>query len=362
MPTLRRFYQGTSLFCGPSPATGYHFSSGNSGANFIQSLARIQSANDSFSNNRENAGQFGQISILDRLIVAPPSVPLEFTYNQADLNNERILGLYVSGSQGALSLILNGTQADKNYWIGLAPVGVDEIGYTGQVMSKYITNGYLSSYSTEGAVGGFPTTTVGIQGFNWESSTGSVLQPLRAIDPLNNTLTTGVLFTLPTASSGLANSVAVIRPSEITANLSNTIGYVASDLHLQRYSVSFGLNNQPLTQLGQFYPYGIVPQFPVTVNASVTANWGDITTGSLANLICNDNDLSLTINLYKPACLGQPRGTLAASYTLVGAKIDSQAATMNYGDVTSPLTLSFTTTIGGPNDTVHNLFMSGISV
>lgn len=360
-PVIRRFYQAYSLTVSNSPATGYNFTSGNSGVNSLQNLDRLQSVNDSFTVNRQNVGQLGQLAILSQVINEPPTVPMEFAYNVADLNNERILGLYVSGDQGALSLILNGSQADKNYFIGLAPEGVDAINYTGQMQAKYVTNGYLTSYSTEGAVGGFPTTTVGVQGFNWATATGSINQPQYAIDLVNNTLTTGVLFTIPPPSSGLANAVPVIRPSEIQVSLSNTLGYSQSDLHIERYSLAFNLNNQRLTQLNSFFPYAIVPQFPVEVTASVTANWGALVTGSLSTVLCNDTDFTLTINLRQPTCLGQAPGTIAAQYQLFGAKLTTQASTLNYSDVTSPLTLSFTTTLGGPNDTAHNLRMSGIS-
>ena len=97
------------------------------------------------------------------------------------------------------------------------------------------------------------------------------------------------------------------------------------------------------------------------VTASVTANWGALVTGSLSTVLCNDTDYTLTIYLRQPSCLGLPDGTIAAQYRLFGAKLTTQASTLNYSDITSPLTLSFTTTLGGPNDGAHNLTMSGIS-
>lgn len=361
MSVLRRFYQAYAIGVGTSPSTGYLFSSGNSGVNNILYIDRAQSVNDSFTVNRENVGQLGQLAILSKVITSPPSVNLDFSYYTADVRNELILGLYVSGDQGALTNILNQTQADKNYFIALAPEGVDAIGYTGQMQVKYVTNGFLTSYSHEAAVGGFPTTSVGVQGFNWATATGSINQPLYAIDFANNNYTTGVRFSLPTPTSGLANAVPAIRPSEITVSIANSIGYSLSDIHPQRYTVSFNLNNQRLTQLGQFFPYGIVPQFPVDVTMSVTANWGNIVTGSLGNLLCNDADFTVEASLNQPTCLGAPSGAVAAKYKLFGAKLDSESATLAYNDVTSPVTLNFTTTLGGPNDTAHNLTISGIS-
>lgn len=361
MSTLRRFYQSYGVYVSPSPSTGYLFSSGNSGVNNIRNLTRAQSVNDSFTVNRQNVGQLGQLSILSQVINEPPTVNLETSWYVSNVVNDLIVGLYVSGDQGALTNILNQTQADKNYFIGLSPNGIDEINYTGQQAVKYVTNGFLTSYSTEAAVGGFPTTTVGVQGFNWATATGSINQPLYAIDFNANNYTTGVRFTLPPASSGLAGQVPTVRPSEIVVSLANTIGYSVSDLHAQRYTVAFNLNNQRLNQLGSFYPYGIVPQFPVEVTMSVTANWGDLVTGSLGSLTCNDQDFTVSATLLSPSCLGAPSGSVLAQYTLVGAKLTTEAATLAYADVTSPLTLTFTSTIGGPTDSSHNLYISGIS-
>ena len=359
--TNRQFYAVLGLQVSHSPSTGYQFSSGNSGDNFIQSLQRVQTVNDSFSVARQNLGQLGQLSILTKLITEPPTVPLETSYYVADLSNERKLGFYVSGDQSCLTNILNLSEADKNYFIVIAPPGIDAIGWTGNYQTKYVTNGYLTSWSTEGAVGGIPTTTVGVQGFNWATDTGSTARPLYGIDFANNALTTGVLFTLPTLSSGIANTVAAIRPSEITATFGSGVGLDMSDVKLQRYNISFNLNLENLNKLGSFFPYSKVPKFPVDVTASLTAYWGNLITGSLSNLLCNDVESTVSVTLRQPACLGQSAGAVAAQFTLLGAKLDSQSNTESYQDVASTVTLNFTSTIGGPNDTVHNFLMSGIN-
>lgn len=357
----RVFYQALAVFVSPSPSTGYLFSSGNSGVNNLQSLTRLQSVTDSFTVNRVNVNQLGQLAIIGQQITEPPTVPIEMTWDVASLANDLKIGLYTSGDQSALTNILNGTQADKNYFIEIAPPGVDAIGWTGQSQVKYVTNAYLSSYSTEGAVGGVPTTTVGAQGFNWATATGSFNQPLYAVDIGANVLTTGVRFTLPVAGSGLAGEVPAIRPSEITVSIGNPLGLLASDLRIQRYNISANFNNQKINQLGSFFPASIVPQFPVEVTASITAYWGDLVTGSLSTLLCNDVDYTVQVNLRAPSCLGQAPGTVLAQYTLLGAKLTSQSFSDAIADIASQVTLNYTTTVGGPTDTAHNLFLSGIS-
>lgn len=366
----RLFYQVFGLYVSSSPSTGYFFNTGfnnvytgsNSGNNLITNLERVQSVNDSWNQPRLNVLQFGQIAPVDRIIVEPPTVPLEFSYLVDSLANERRLGFDVSGVNGCIGNILNLTQTDKTYFIAIAPPGVDVVGYTGQMQTKYVTNGYLGSWSTEAAVGGLPTTTVGAQGFNWATATGSFNQPLQAVDYINNVLTTGNLFTLPVATSGIINTVAAIRPSEITCSISNpVIGLNMQALNIQRYNFSFNLNLQKLTRLGNFFPYALVISFPVDVTASITAYYSDLTADTLSRLQCNDATYTLTANLLQPYCLGAPSGLVAAQYKLIGAKLDSQSFPESVSDIAAPVTLNFTSTLGSATDQVHNFFMSGIN-
>ncbi len=134
--STRIFYAMEGLGVGPSPATGYNFATGinnvftgaNSGYNLIQQLQRMQSVTDGWSLTRTNINQLGQLSILSREIVTSPEVNLGGSYYVADLANERVLGLdvsgdYVAGTHAALTNILNKSQAEKNYYIAVAPQG-----------------------------------------------------------------------------------------------------------------------------------------------------------------------------------------------------------------------------------------------
>lgn len=367
----RLFYQVFGLYVSPTPSTGVFWNTGfngvytgsnGSGNNLITNLQRIQSVNDSWNQPRVNVLQFGQLAPVDRIIVEPPTVPLEFSYVVSDVANERRLGFDVSGTNGCIGNILNLTQTDKTYFIAIAPPGVDVVGYTGQMQCKYVSNGYLGSWSTEAAVGGLPTTTVNVQGFNWATATGTFNQPLQAVDFINNNLTTGNLFTLPVATSGIINTVAVIRPSEITASISNSgIGLNMAALNIQRYSFSFNLNLQKLTRLGNFFPYALVIQFPVEVTASITAYYSDLVPDTLSRLQCNDANYTVIGNLLQPYCLGSPSGAVAAQFKLIGAKLDSQSFPESVSDVAAAVTFNFTSTLGSATDTVHNFYMSGIA-
>ena len=133
---------------------------------------------------------------------------------------------------------------------------------------------------------------------------------------------------------------------------------MASDLRLQSYDINFNLNLQSLNQLGSRFSYVKVPTFPVPLNCSVTANYGDLTTGTLSDLFCNDNPFNLTVSLYQPGCGGN--GPLAVQYYMKGMKLRSQDfSQQDIGATTSVVKLDFLGQLGGPNDQNVNFFISG---
>lgn len=367
MATTRQFYQVFSIGVGPSPATGYHFQTGfnniytgaNSGQNLIQTLERMQSVTHGFSQDRQTISQLGQLGPVGREITTPPTVDFGGSYYVADLSNERILGFYVSGNQGSLANILNKNQSEKNYFLSIAPQGSDNIGYTGEKQAFLISNGTLASWSTEGSVGNIPTTNFSVQGFNMATYTGSKNQTLLAINPTDGSYVNGILFTLPTATSGINNTVAALRPNDISVSISNAaIGLDISDLKAQSYNISFDLNLQALNKLGSIYPYAREPQFPVTLSASTSFYYGDLVTGSLKDLICNDGSYTLRIAVNDPCGGGE-----AVVYECRGMKIDAQAFdSQDVGSVASIVNLNYSTLIGSSTDSVNNLLISGRNV
>lgn len=368
MATTRIFYPAYALQVGPSPATGYQFITGtnglytgaNSGVNLIQSLERLQSISNGLSQDRTVINQLGQLSFVSREITTPPTVNLGATYYVADLSNERILGFNVSGNGGAIGPILDQTQATKNYWISIAPQGSNNIGYTGVDRDvELISNGQLASWSTEGSVGNIPTTTVAIQGLNYATYTGSNNQELLAINVTDGSYTQGIRYTLPITPSGIAPTVAALRPNDITLDISNAaFGLSISDLKAQSYSISFDLNVQPLTKLGSIYPYAIEAQFPVTLSASASFYVGDLITGSYKSVLCNDVPYNIRVTLNDPCGAGQ-----AVAYEVRGVKVDSESFdSQDVGSIAGVVNLSWSTQLGSATDVSSNLFMSGRNI
>lgn len=358
----RIFYQVLNVFSSPSPSTGVMWSSGvlgntGSGTNLVTQLNRIQSTTNGWSANRQNIIQYGQLGALDRVIIDPLSANLSLNWYVADLSNEYAMGFALNSGQGILNNIINGTQDDRNYFIEIAPQGTDAIGYAGQSQVIEITNGYIGSYSTEGRVGGIPTANVTIEGYNWATFTGSQIQQSQAVESVSGSVVTGIFFSLPVATTGNIGSTSVIRPAEINVNIGNsTIGLDPTDLKIQGYNISFSLNRENLIRLGNKYPYYKAIRFPVSVRASITAYWGNLLTGAINNLFCNDSTYSLVVSLYQPCST-----VVAAQYSLSGFKLDTtELNSMSVGDVAAQSTLTFDGTIGSSASSQSLISFSGI--
>ena len=362
MSTIRQFYQVLAVAVSPSPATGFMWSSGvlgttGSGTNLVTQLQRVQTSTNGWNANRQNIIQYGQLGALDRVIIDPLSSNATFSWYVADLANEQALGFALNSGQGILNNLINATQDERNYFLAVAPQGTDQISYTGQSQVIQITNGYIGSYSTEGRVGGIPTSNITVEGYNWASLTGSLIQQSQAVEPVSGSVVTGIFFSMPTFTTGNIGSTSVIRPAEINVNIgSSTIGLDPTDLKIQGYNISFNLNRENLLKLGTKYPYSKVIRFPVQIRASITAYWGNLLTGSINNLFCADTPYSLIVTLYQPCST-----VVAAQYTMTGMKLDStELSNLSVGDVASQATLTFDGTIGSAASSQSNLTMSGI--
>ena len=211
MARTRVIYQGEALYCSQDVAYNVAQTGTQEGAgvtstpdNFnIKDLNRIQSVNYSFNVTRQDVNQFGDLAAIDQCIVEAPTVSLDASYYLADFTNEHRLGLYVTQSgegtkyggaadnpvgdqtveasglyKSAITNLIDSTTTayQKNYFILTAKEGKDAnlnspsgvpLANSGNYESIIgIGNGFLSSYSTEGSVGGMPTVSIGVEGQN----------------------------------------------------------------------------------------------------------------------------------------------------------------------------------------------------
>jgi hypothetical protein len=382
MPRNRIIYQSEALYAGPAPATGFHYGTFTPGiggstnvpsltGSLVRQLQRIQTANYSFTVDRTDINQFGQLAAIDRIILTNPTVALDFSYILANLINERNLGftIAVSGSQdvSAISGFLNGTEDERNYFIRTVPEGSDAVGFSDLSSGNNgvigIGNGFISSYSTEGSVGNFPTATISVEGLNMnfqQGLSGNFVPAVNAVDGSALTNLYQLPFTLQNTStnSGIS-AISALRPGDITLTIPQTTGggVNTTTMNVQSYTISFDLGRTPIEKLGNKFAFARPIDFPLTVTMSVDAQITDMVAGNIATLTCDDSaTYTPIVTIERPACNDS---TVVAQFKLKGAKLDSQEFSSDIG-ANKTVTLTFSTQVGGTQDLNNGLFISGL--
>ena len=177
MSRNRIIYQSQAVYAGPDKDPDSKDWRHETGTELPSQLQRIQSANYSFDIARQDVNQYGDLAAIDRVILESPTVSLDFSWYLCSLYNEDMLGFFVNdhatSTQGALQSclkdILTEGADERNYYVRIVPEGNDAAGYTETATESRVIgvgNGFMSSYSAEGAVGGFPTASLTVEALN----------------------------------------------------------------------------------------------------------------------------------------------------------------------------------------------------
>lgn len=373
----RVIYQSEAVYAGPSPASGFHFGTlGTFGGssndlhdsnNLVKQLQRVQTANYSFNVERTDVNQFGQLAAIDRIILTNPTVSLDLSYINANLANENILGFnVVSGStDSTVQSILDfmgGSGDERNYFIRTVSEGSDAVNFASSASGTVngvigIGNGRVTSFSTEGSVGSFPTTTINVEGYNMKFDKGTSGNFVPAINLVNgNTLSN--FYTLPKANQnvgiGSGNAISALRPGDITVSIPSITGANTATMNVQSYTLSLDIGRTPIEKLGNRFAFARPIDFPLNVTLSVDAQVTDLVAGNFAGLLVEDSTYSPSITIKSPT----DSNLTMAKYTLKGAKLDSEEFSSDIGS-NKTVTLNFSAQVGGPQDSNNGLFMNG---
>jgi hypothetical protein len=331
-------------------------------------LERVQSANYNFSISRQDINQYGQLSRIDSIVLEPPTVGLDFTYYLTDGFNERALGFYVAtGTQGSGNFPSGHmvSSSGQNFYITTVAEGIDATGVTGVGSVIGVGNAFLSNYSLDLAVGSLPTVSVSMEASNINSDTGfsgssstinGIASP--AINPTDGTsFNTDVALKI--ANTGYSQ-ISALRPGDVTINITAFNGTGISDLgpdteaiHIQSASLAIPLSRTPLQRLGTKFAYARSVDFPVKATLSVKGIVNEVVGTNLANILNDANRKDITLTLKGP-----DGSTNRMIWTLKGCTLDSESFSSSIGSNKS-VDLTFSTQIGGPNDTTNGVFVSG---
>jgi hypothetical protein len=373
----RVIYQSEAVYVGPSPASGFHFGTlGTFGGssndlhnsnNLVKQLQRVQTANYSFNVERTDVNQFGQLAAIDRIILTNPTVSLDLSYINANLANENILGFNVVSGNAESTVqsivdFMGGSGDERNYFIRTVSEGSDAVNFASSASGTVngvigIGNGRVTSFSTEGSVGNFPTTTINVEGYNMKFDKGTSGNFVPAINLVNgNTLSN--FYTLPTANQnvgiGSGNAISALRPGDITVSIPSITGADTATMNVQSYTLSLDIGRTPIEKLGNRFAFARPIDFPLTVTLSVDAQVTDLVAGNFAGLLVEDSTYSPSITIKSPT----DSNLTMAKYTLKGAKLDSEEFSSDIGS-NKTVTLNFSAQVGGPQDSTNGLFMNG---
>lgn len=449
----RVIYQSEALYVGTTDATGHHYATAedwqtgpDTATNRIthatyedmaehitanpthiprtgvQQLRRVQSANYSFSINRQDVNQFGQLARIDSVAVEPPTVSLDFSYYLTNGINERLLGFGITGNSNALTdeLLIgkvdpDGSPVGKNFFILTTPEGQDAVNnknHDTSVISEQgeknsviaLGNGFVSNYSIEASVGGMPTANVTIDGLNLRTYNGTHKLPLPAIDTVHGHETEGVEFSLPPAVSGKGEStigdddiwgswddgfdgnsegfedegLACLRPGDITLSL-GTDGIAGGFQNLPKDDPRLD-SHDPTKDYSDGSAHIQSFSIDVPVNRSSIQRLGNtygyakvtdfpINISVSVNAILSDlksgNVADMLFDQEEHDLMFTMReptqsgnGPIALQYMIKGARLEGESFSSSIGDNKS-VDITFTAQVGGSEDVNNGIFISG---
>ena len=367
MARKRIIYQSEALYAG------------STGAQNPTQIHRVQDVSHSVEVTRTDVNEFGKLAALSREVIEIPTVSLDFSYYTVDAVNEHTIGFTVNGvdsvssSVNALSGILADSSAEKNYYILTVAEGNDATQSAAYTADEHnangvigVGNGYLTSYTFDASVGEIPTASVSVEASNLRFDTKSTGFANPAIDFSDGEEVGGSAISITGSSTG-ALSAAAIRPGDIVVDFGSSklqqggaLLNGMSDIGdsgvacVQSVSLDLPLSRTPLQCLGSVFPKSRELDLPINSTLTVSANLADISSGTLNGLLCGDIDSrDITITL-KNRC-GEDTSMI---YQFKGATLDSQSMSASIGD-NKTVDLTFSTQVGGPQDTTNGIFISG---
>ena len=353
MARNRVIYQSEALFMSETAASVL--------ATKHAQLERVQSANFSYTINRQDINQFGELARIDSVILDPPTVSADFSYYLTDGYNERALGFYVKTGAITPRNFASGQMtpgSGQNAFIATSPEGID-INTDGNLAAAEsvigIGNCYLTDYSVDMSVGSIPTASVSMEGANVRSDIEADSIDSPAVLQEEGTSVEKVIA-LPTPVSGVS-AIAALRPGDITVSISNFTGDTIADIsgdgasHVQSVSLSAPFSRTPLDRLGSRFPFAREVDFPLTVSMSISAIVNETVAFQLADKL-NAGAKAAQVTLK------DKDGIPALRWMLSGAKVDSESFSSSIGSNQS-VDITLSAQVGGINDGSNGLFLSG---
>jgi hypothetical protein len=152
-------------------------------------------------------------------------------------------------------------------------------------------------------------------------------------------------------------STSALRPGDIVLTIPSSDGVSTilngeGKAHIQSFSFSIPLARTVLGRIGNTFGYARVINVPMNMEVSIGAQVSELQEYDMFDHLCSfgKNEFSVTLK----GCDGTPQ----MEYRIRGAIIQSESFSNSIGDGES-VDLTYTVQIGGANDPLNNIFMSG---
>ena len=277
-----------------------------------------------------------------------------------------------------LSGILTKVTDDKNMFVRTVAQGNDvTVATTGTLDQAIIAFGnvVMNNYAANGAVGDFPTVTVGNEARNisfhtgannFKSSAAGQRYQLPSLDS-NGSRVNGT-FSLPDFddTSNLNNNVSVFKPGNIVLDLNQYalsgfgIDTSSASLNAQSYSLSIAMHRDSLKKLGNTFEFSREITFPINYSLSVDVLVSDLVVGNLLTMVTGkDVSFDVSISHIKPGTENSSLGRITgARYTAKSTLLESMSFSSSIG-ANKTATLTFGGQISSPQDATKGILMHG---
>ena len=346
---------------------------------------------------RQDIREFGQLARIGTITLGDLNPSFSLGYFLGNGENEFNLGFNTDGITAANVLgdqFISGILAEdpdkreKNLYVLTAGEGKDAfatagtnasaaLGHEGLVQGSFISdptgvfttaelqtqdvvsfgNCNFESYTVNFAVGEIPRVDIEGTAENVTFDTGNSGLYNPALNKAGGRADTGQLM-LGVPSTGNMD-VLVLRPEDVTLTFSDADftfgGTVLSDMHVQSASIEVPLSRSPIEALGSAKAVAKPLDFPINVTMSVSALLKNFSAGQIDKILtgaAGNETTNITLNVK-----GED-GTDKHRYIMQKAVMDSQGFSQGLDD-NETIELTFSTQIGGDNQTDQGFFYSG---
>ena len=141
--------------------------------------------------------------------------------------------------------------------------------------------------------------------------------------------------------------------------MSDAGGKTSADI--QSFSIDLPMGRSVLQRLGNSFGFAREVDFPVQVSCSISAIAADLKAGNLFNELYDNTKSDIEVVMRQPSTSGPGAGTPQIRYMLKNCTLESESFSSSIGDNKS-VDLTFSATVGGPDDSANGLFISGAEI